>query len=121
MKAARAPAGTTTTLQLSPSVSAVSLAGPRAGQHVQVEQANRPTRCPAWTGAAPFSVIASPLSPDTPARSFGFRSGNRAFQVPPLEAGGLGRMRAWLRGILGGYVVTMEDLKASLAQQSGSN
>jgi hypothetical protein len=40
----------------------MSRAGSRAGQDVQVERANRRTRCPAWTGAAPFSVIASPLS-----------------------------------------------------------
>jgi hypothetical protein len=36
------------------------------GQDVQVEGASRRTRCPAWTGAAPFSVLASPLSQDTP-------------------------------------------------------
>jgi hypothetical protein len=83
--------------------------------------ANRRTRCPAWPGAAPFSVIASPLSHDTPASSFGFRSGNRAFQVPLREPGGLGRTRAWLWGILGGYAATMGDVKATLARQSGSS
>jgi hypothetical protein len=40
----------------------VSLAGLRAGHDVRVEQASSRTRCPAWTGATPFSVIASPLS-----------------------------------------------------------
>jgi hypothetical protein len=40
-----------------------------------------------WAGAAPFSVIASPRSHDTPASSFGFRPGNRAFQVPLWEPG----------------------------------
>ena len=38
------------------------LAGPRAGQDVRVGGANRRSRCPAWTGAAQFSVTASPLS-----------------------------------------------------------
>ena len=44
-----------------------------------------------------------------------------AFQVPLWEPGGLGRMRAWLRGTLGGYVATMQDLNATLARQSSSN
>jgi hypothetical protein len=44
-----------------------------------------------------------------------------AFQVPLGEPGGLGRMRAWLRGTVGAYVATMGDLKATLARQSGSN
>jgi hypothetical protein len=44
-----------------------------------------------------------------------------AFQVPLREPGGLDRMRAWLRGTVSGYVETMQDLKATLARQSGSN
>jgi hypothetical protein len=36
-----------------------------------------------------------------------------ALRVPLWEPGGLGRMRAWLRGIFVGYVATMEDLKAA--------
>jgi hypothetical protein len=44
-----------------------------------------------------------------------------AFQVPLWEPTGLGRMRAWLRGTVGGYVATMEDLKATVARQTGSN
>jgi hypothetical protein len=44
-----------------------------------------------------------------------------AFQVPLWEPGGLGRMRAWLRGVVGGYFATTEDLKATLARQRGSN
>jgi hypothetical protein len=44
-----------------------------------------------------------------------------ALQVQLWEPGGLGRMRAWLRRILGGYVATMEDLQATLARQSGSS
>lgn len=44
-----------------------------------------------------------------------------AFQVPLWEPGGLGRMRTWLRGTVAGYVATMEDLKATIARQTGSN
>jgi len=56
-----------TALSLEPKTgSEVSSPAPRAGQNVQVEQASSRKRCPAWTGAAPFSVIASPLSHDTP-------------------------------------------------------
>jgi len=44
-----------------------------------------------------------------------------AFQVPLGEPGGPGRMRAWLRGTVGGYVATMADLQATLARQLGSN
>jgi hypothetical protein len=44
-----------------------------------------------------------------------------AFQVPLWEPTGLGRMRAWLRGTVGEYVATMEDLKVTIARQTGSN
>jgi hypothetical protein len=44
-----------------------------------------------------------------------------ALQVPLWEPGGLDRMRAWLRATVGGYVATMEDLKATLARQGRSN
>jgi hypothetical protein len=44
-----------------------------------------------------------------------------AFQVPLWDPGGLSTMRVWLRGTVGGYVATMEDLKATIARQIGSN
>ena len=44
-----------------------------------------------------------------------------AFQVLLWEPGGLDRMRAWLRGTVGGYIATMQDLKATIARQIGTN